>query len=442
MKTKKVRGFKYCFPKTPELEQFCNSYHSAMSEMNEVLHNTIFTGKNPLNEFHEIKTPKKYKIQAMSSEIYWNKGNGHIVSPGQADEQAKQYFDAYTVENGYCLPNTTWQALTAIAIKHGFSAKTKHFVKSMATMILDQYKGRNTRHGGFKRLNFKSDRAIRIPRGIIKDHHPTERDGKLELRHYFDDPMVLDYEGLASEKCKEEVNFKNLGGNMVMHKHNVIFTVRRTGRIEWAYKPVTHIAFDINHDEKSFITFDDGYKIAQPCEHLIRKLRQCTKKRNEKKKTVAKRKVRHQQRRYWNNKAIKIHKKMSRLYYPVAKEIVDRAEGRQAILCIDTLRGKFGSFGHDHIIKTVVKMCQDRGIPHCEVPPFYTSKTCHECHSVFGGGFGKFGYIDKNVGRISTDIFKCGNPKCILFTIQQDAQINAAQNILYSGKNQAKLTDF
>jgi len=214
----------------------------------------------------------------------------------------------------------------------------------------------------------------------------------------------------SKEYLKEEA-----GGNLTTIDNKLYFVARTKKPVVWKYQPKDFLGFDLNKTPKTFMVFSDMINFKERKIDIIskndpimkricnieNKLRAANKDKTTKWKKI---------KRY--------HKKLTRLYDNIVKEITKHIEDNQLCICIDNLKvGKrHGSFGQDKIISKLITICEDKGLPFVLVPTPYTTMLCSNCKHL-------------NEKLSGTRTFECS--KCN-FIIGRDK--NSAINIKERGK--------
>ena len=208
------------------------------------------------------------------------------------------------------------------------------------------------------------------------------------------------------------------GGNFICKQGAFVVAVDVTSVSE--YEPKSAIGFDLNKTPEDWIVLSSGETIPAPADILdkFNELREINKIINEKNKPVAERTMRSPQRRKLQHKRKKMHKKLDGLIRSVAKDIVAKAIRHEALLCIDSVKTgqAMGTFGQDHLIPMLQKLCENGGVPFYVVPCRNTSRRCSLC-----------GHVAKE-NRTTVEEF-C----CVSCGFEEVSHKNAASNIAYQG---------
>lgn len=287
--------------------------------------------------------------------------------------------------------------------------------------VLERYAGYIKRNGKDRALNIKSPISIKGKSFYFKDNFiEIDKESKtLSFKTMFTkkgETRKVTYKHSLKE---DNVIRKKFGGNLVMRQKCFIVGVDcdKDGFCE----PESFLSFDINKDQKSWMWFNDGNVITpnDKIKSLIKEIKTLNDQLDKDKKApVEKRILRSKQRRPIRKKWIQAHKKLESEISKVCEGIVDKAIENKSLLCIDSVKTgqKMGTFGQDHIIKTLQTMCENRSVPFYVVPCKNTSRRCASC-----------GHIAKE-NRADTDNFKCVDCgyKC-------NAQQNGADNVAHQG---------
>ena len=406
----KLRNVKYYIKQCQEMEDFWNAWHNALIEANKYLYKFLISKPDM---WQIIKERKKDFEQALSNQ-------------GLSKQEIKIESDKFRVEGGYMLPKTVWTGVQNILSQHGFINDNQYHLNSLVVYILDQYKGAMKRHkNGLKIKQFNRHKAIRLNKNLVLDNTPKDMVGTLNIKGYKSKTGIrVCYPSVYSSKYnKSLVASKNLAGNMTKINGGYLHITKVEIPIN-PFDPTNSIGFDINASVLDFLTFSDGTSIQQPKEatDIINRIVECTKKRND--KTILSK-----QRRKYQILAKRLHKKLARIYRPIAQSVVDMCINHKLALCIDGAAPGCNTFGADQIRQLLIRLCEDSDIPFCIVNPAYTSRACSSCGKIHDKK------TTSGFGRLSTGIFKCGNPSCGDYDIVKDAQKNAAININNNGKN-------
>lgn len=241
--------------------------------------------------------------------------------------------------------------------------------------------------------------------------------------------------------CKSNVNKKGActyGGNLTYSAptNSYCFVLVEEVPMETTYEPVGVLGFDINKTGSNWLVFSDGLVIAMSEEmsdrtERIRELNRLINTKNlplDKRFTTGdmlrfvglsgnwqgevqlRKGIRRKLRKVWQRE----HRALRLICKKYAREIVDRCISERMIVAIDSVSSGAGSgtFGQEHLIDEITRICENGGIPHYVVPCRNTSRRCSEC-----------GYTDKE-NRKETDDFlclKCGHA--------ESSHLNAAKNI-------------
>lgn len=168
------------------------------------------------------------------------------------------------------------------------------------------------------------------------------------------------------------------------------------------YIPEKSIGFDINMTREHWLTFnsdcelqdmpmpDNIAKVVDKIQELDSFLKDRVKLHSERKTNSAERRPAQSQRR-------SCHNWLDHEIDTYLKPIIDNAIASKSLIGIDGVKtgNTNGTFGHDHIIKRMKTLCENRGIPHYTINPAYTSQKCSKC-----------GHTHKK-NRATTDGFKC-----------------------------------
>tara|TARA_R110002020_G_scaffold287639_3_gene503141 strand:- start:8 stop:1255 length:1248 start_codon:yes stop_codon:yes gene_type:complete len=287
--------------------------------------------------------------------------------------------------------------------------------------VLERYAGYFKRNGDSRGLNIKSPISIKGKSFYFKDNFvKIDKDNKvLNIKTMFTDrgeSRKVPYKhALKEDKLLKE----KFGGNLVMRQKTFIVAIDFDK--EASYKPEVLIGTDFNKDQKSWIVFSDGARTTpnDKIKSLMEEIRVLnTELDKDKKISIDKRVLRSKQRRPIRLKWKRAHRKLEAEISKICSGIVDKVMDSKGLLCIDsvTTGQKNGTFGQDHLIKTLQTMCENRGVPFYVVPCKNTSRRCSSC-----------GYIAKG-NRVNTDEFHCEDcgHKC-------DAQDNGAINVAFQG---------
>lgn len=228
------------------------------------------------------------------------------------------------------------------------------------------------------------------------------------------DPKVeIPYEVMKGSHKNKKWMERGFGCNLKFKDGHWVVAAAAWIPFKWSYVPTASLGFDLNETPEDFITFSDGAVFAAD-DRLLRciarlddlnaQLRDKTRKfiKNSSERSA----VRH--------KVFLAHRRLRRLCQAYCQRIIDKAVAAKAVLCIDDLSLKSGSFGQEHIIDTLQQMCEDAGIPFVLMPTYHTSKMHNGCK--------------RWAERPTTAQGVCSH--C---GVTYDAQLNAAKNIADGG---------
>jgi hypothetical protein len=180
---------------------------------------------------------------------------------------------------------------------------------------------------------------------------------------------------------------KQFGGNLTV-RDDMQFIARTVIPIQWSYNPVAPLGMDIG--KVDFIRFSQdiggGNVIHRTPE--IERLEVAIKELNKSIKSEEI-KTKQRQRRRWRWK--RLHKKHREAVKPICERIVRFAEENQLLLCIDDNAAgkKMGTFSQDKLVRLLIEMCENRGVPFVLVPTPHTSMRCSSCGNISRENRGK-----------------------------------------------------
>lgn len=228
----------------------------------------------------------------------------------------------------------------------------------------------------------------KISKNIILRYHPKDNSQYISMPYGFCGTMGK----------KEKFISEKPGGQLVFSKNRTFFTVRANIPFKWQYQPQSFIGFDCNKSKETFLVFSKDIELFGQKLRVLKKTHSCLKralslegqlavlnkikldkiqlkkdKIQLKKDKIKKSKIR--------NKIKLKHKHHEKSYLILVYEILDYIEKNQLGIAIDALfvGGKTGSFGHDKLIKLLIREAENRCIPYVEVPTPYTTRVCSEC---------------------------------------------------------------
>lgn len=275
------------------------------------------------------------------------------------------------------------------------------------------YIARNNNKFPKRIIKFREEKAIRIYENILRDKG---------------DYLQLSIPGKKKEY--ENINFiipgtmnnyrnhvtKGMGGNLIT-KHNH-FIARCKVPIKWKYEPKNSFGIDINKRSGVFIICSDAtlFTHSDKLENLIDEMKKINKEISNKNKKETNLNSKQRKRRRIRLK--KMHKQQAKLISFYVKEILDKAEKDESLVCIDNAvtGARNGSYGQDKLIKDLIREAENRCIPHVLVPPKNTSAMCSTCNSMCDRG------TKDKIGETTCPI--CG---------KLDADLNGAKNVARFG---------
>ena len=287
--------------------------------------------------------------------------------------------------------------------------------------VLERYAGYIKRNGKDRALNIKCPISIKGKSFYFKDNFVeiNKQNKTLSFKTMFTgkgETREASYKGSQKE---DNVLKEKFGGNLVIGQGCFIVGVdtEKSG----FYSPDSFLGFDINKDQKSWIWFSDGTVITpnDKIKSLITQIKKLNDQLDKDKKVkVQDRVLRSKQRRPIRLEWKEAHRRLESEIKKVCEQIVDKVISTKALLCIDSVKTgqKMGTFGQDHIIKTLQTLCENRAVPFYVVPCKNTSRRCAAC-----------GYIAKE-NRTTTDDFKC-----VDCGYECNAQQNGADNVAHQG---------
>lgn len=251
-------------------------------------------------------------------------------------------------------------------------------------------------------------------------------DEVLKVREVCGDEVILSADVPESGVVKFERH--TFGGNLTYHSRSDSYCM--VGAVDCSvaplYVPLGALGFDMNKTGAYWLSFSDNFVIKLPkkVEKMFKSIKRINEHLNLKNRPIAERfyihpetgekvyvksKVRRNLRLLWKQK----HKLVDEFCLSVARRVVNRANRKKLLLCVDSVKGgqDLGTFGQDHFVPAVVRMCENEGVPFYVVPCQYTSQTCSCC-----------GFRDpKNRSGDDFKCLKCGH--------KQVSHFNAAVNI-------------
>lgn len=265
------------------------------------------------------------------------------------------------------------------------SARQQRSATLHAQRLLKGYKSRN---GSFPATppRLRKKNTISLTDGVIKEKENilviTTLNGE-KLKVLFEIPK-----GFLKNKLYKSKSFGgNLKNKISKRGRHWEFVVLATPPIVWQYEPIGKIGFDLNKTDKYFIVFSDNINMhgdviphTKDMKSVIESLIHLNASLDGVDKLTGK-KVKSSQRSAIRRKIGQAHKKLGRLCMPYCRLIIDWAIKNKLLICIDDLScgADSGSFGHDKIVKTLVKLCENESIPFVCVPTPHTSKSCNQC---------------------------------------------------------------
>jgi hypothetical protein len=268
--------------------------------------------------------------------------------------------------------------------------RLRRMAVQFACRIYKSYLRRNKKSPRSK-PRFDRTKAIPFKGECVKDLNPGERRGKLRFRLHADETVDIDYFVPGSKKtlfnkrhCKVE-----MGGNLELTRGRYVYKPMATIPIHWQYIPERADGFDLNLQRGEFIRLQDFViERDQELQERVDQLKKLNervkvKKHKDKKGRPVEGCINSRQRRPLRYKVKDLHKEIGRLCEPICRRIADFIKSRRSMLCIDKISpgAKTGSFAHDHIIRILIRICENEGIPFVLVPSYHTSSVCQHCDS-------------------------------------------------------------
>lgn len=264
----------------------------------------------------------------------------------------------------------------------------------MAKQVLLGYKKRFD-YFPFSPPRIRSSDTLFVVKSVIKDldFGSEEKRGILQIKLPHDRFVDIPYRLSKGSVIKRSFfRSKDFGGNLRREKNCWLYIAAPAVTFAWAYQPSegNWIAFDFNANGAHFIKLSTGKTIEQPLElrELTRELKQLNLEikrlnkaiyENKRDKERKQGKQASEKRRLLRAKVDKAHERMEEICRPLAEQIFAEVKAKKALLCIDDLTLKTGSFGHDKVKKFLIEMCEEEKIPFVIVPTPYTSSVHHGC---------------------------------------------------------------
>tara|TARA_R110000824_G_scaffold40553_2_gene121484 strand:+ start:359 stop:1624 length:1266 start_codon:yes stop_codon:yes gene_type:complete len=287
--------------------------------------------------------------------------------------------------------------------------------------VLERYIGYLRRNGKDRATNIKSPISISDKSFYFKDNFiKIDKENKtLYFKTMYTERGEFREVPYKYSLKEDRLLRKKFGGNYSKKQNTFIAAVDFDK--ESAYVPECFLGFDINKDQNAWIWFNDGTVITPNAKikSLIKEIKKLNDQLDKDKKVKTQDRVlRSSQRRPIRLKWIEAHRKLESEISKVCAGIVDKTIQTKSLLCIDSVKTgqKMGTFGQEHIIKTLQTMCENKGVPFYVVPCKDTSRRCASC-----------GYVSEK-NRTNTDDFCCVDCgyKC-------NAQQNGADNVTHHG---------
>jgi hypothetical protein len=332
--------------------------------------------------------------------------------------------------------------------------KIESYKRSLVKYVIERYMGyakRNRKNKkvpqiGFQKKNmYFKDNSVRL---VGED--------KLEFKT-IQGPLVVKY---GKSLKKELLKKKTFGGNLKYHPKTKSYSFVAAVEVPFIQKyiPSVCFGFDLNKTPEHWIVFSDGSTISMPdniqqkietiknvnevlslknrpvnerkYEHKVNEIQtvvieQRTKKFmfDEKDKALVESipknrmpRSRRSMRKMWK----KLHAQLKSYATKISKEIVNKTENLNAILCMDSVKGgqEMGTFGQDYLVPEMIKICQNEGIPYYLTPCQNTSRMCSNC-----------GHTTEENRKTTNDF------ECLACGKKELSHLNAAKNMKKIGED-------
>ena len=393
---------------------FCYFFSRRMIMFSSFKRNAKLYGIQMTDEFMKAYHQTTRLLNDISARVAQDLSGGFIVSinaPAGANESYVQLSDGQELTRARYRDH-----IQDVLDKHPIVTKKKGLERDLVGYILERYNGYSKRNNkNTNRITIKG-KSLYYKNRCIK----VDIDNKqLTFETVFGD-FALDYKHGLKEDMVVTDKFGKVGGNFILKQRALVVVVNVP--FVSAYSPECELGFDMNKTGKDWVVFNDGETISLPAdiEKTMEEIKTINKDLDrDKKKPVPERQWRSPERRKIRLKLQTVHKKLKAKIDNVAESIVAKAIQQKALLCIDSVKGgqSMGTFGQDHLIPEVMKLCENQGVPFYVVPCKNTSRRCSEC-----------GHIAKG-NRTTTEGF-C----CVSCGFTEVSHKNAAINIVYQGK--------